>query len=162
MDILNLIIIAIWFILPAYFANAVPVLFGKIFKGRFPIDFNKTWNGKPIFGKGKTFPGFLGGILIGTTVGFLQGRFFAGLLLSIGALIGDLIKSLIKRRVGIASGKSWPIADQLDFVIGALLFVSIVQVLSLATIIIVLILTPAIHLAANATAYLLKLKKSWY
>lgn len=162
MDILNLIIAAIWFILPAYFANSSPVLFGKIFRGKFPIDFGKTWNKKPVLGKGKTWPGFLGGILIGTLVGFLQGRFLAGIFLSVGALVGDLIKSFAKRRMGIASGKSWLILDQLDFIIGALLFVSIVQVPSFETIIIVLVLTPVIHVAANTMAYLLKLKKVWY
>jgi CDP-2,3-bis-(O-geranylgeranyl)-sn-glycerol synthase len=165
MDILNLIIVALWFILPAYFANAAPILFGKIFRGKFPIDFGKTWNKKPILGKGKTWPGFLGGILVGTFVGVLQGRFLAGLLLSIGALVGDLVKSFAKRRFGIAPGKSWPIIDQLDFVIGALLLVSIIESLEpppLEIIIIVLVLTPLVHLAANTGAYLLKLKKVWY
>jgi CDP-2,3-bis-(O-geranylgeranyl)-sn-glycerol synthase len=162
MDILNLIIAAIWFILPAYFANSSPVIFGKIFKGKFPIDFNKKWNKKPILGKGKTWPGFFGGILIGTLIGVLQGRFLAGLLLSIGALVGDLVKSLVKRRLNIASGKPWPIIDQLDFIIGALLFVSIVELPSIATIIIVLVLTPVFHVATNTIAYLLKIKKVWY
>jgi CDP-2,3-bis-(O-geranylgeranyl)-sn-glycerol synthase len=162
MDILNLIITAIWFILPAYFANATPVIFGKIFRGRFPIDFNKTRNKKPILGLGKTWPGFFGGLLIGTTVGVLQGSLLIGFLLSFGALLGDLVKSFFKRRLNVARGKSLPIADQLDFIIGALLLVSIVQVPSLETILILLIITPLIHLGANTIAYLLKLKKEWY
>lgn len=163
MEILSLVITAIWFILPAYFANATPVIFGKIFKGRFPIDFNKKFTDKqPILGPGKTWPGFFGGLIIGTTVGALQGVLLIGFLLSLGALLGDLVKSFFKRRLKVARGKSLPIADQLDFVIGALLLVSIVQVPSLATIIIVLILTPLIHLGANTIAYLLKLKKEWY
>ncbi len=162
MDILNLIIAAIWFIFPAYVANAVPVLFGKFFKGKFPIDFNKKWNKTPILGKGKTWPGFFGGILVGTFIGILQGRFLAGLLLSIGALVGDLVKSLIKRRLNIASGKSWPIIDQLDFIIGALLFVSIVELPSIEIVVIVLVLTPVFHVATNTIAYLLKIKKVWY
>ena len=187
MDILNLILIALWFILPAYSANSFPILFSKIFKGKFPMDFGKTWRGKPIFGSNKTWPGFFGGILVGAIIGLLQSKFilglllnssnisipayhiflqgrpiFAGLLLGIGALTGDLVKSFVKRRAGIAPGKSWPIIDQLDFIIGALLFVSIVEVPTLETVIIVLILTPVIHLAANTTAYLLKIKKVWY
>ena len=162
MDILNLIFVAIWFIFPAYVANAVPVLFGKAFKGRWPMDFGKTWNKKPILGTGKTWPGFFGGILVGTLIGVLQGRILAGLLLSVGALVGDLVKSFAKRRFGIASGKPWPIIDQLDFIIGALLFVSIIERPSIETIIIILILTPAFHVATNTAAYLLKLKKVWY
>lgn len=161
-DILNLIFIAVWFILPAYCANAAPVIFGKLFKGKFPIDFGKKWNKKPILGQGKTWPGFLGGILVGALIGLLQGRLFAGLLLGIGALAGDLVESLIKRRIGIASGKPWPVADQLDFVIGALLFVSLVEIPTWQTVVILCILTPGIHLATNSLAYVLKLKKSWY
>lgn len=163
MDILNLIIAAIWFILPAYFANASPVVFGKISKGKWPIDFNKKFkDGQPILGRGKTWPGFFGGLLVGTVIGALQGVLLIGFLLSLGALLGDLVKSFFKRRLKVARGKSLPLADQLDFIIGALLLVSIVQVPSWEIIITLLILTPLIHLGANTTAYLLKLKKEWY
>ena len=37
-----------------------------------------------------------------------------------GALGGDALKSLIKRRCGIPPGKPWVPADQLDFVVGGL------------------------------------------
>jgi CDP-2,3-bis-(O-geranylgeranyl)-sn-glycerol synthase len=154
---------AIWFILPAYFANSSPVVFGKIFKGRWPIDFGKRLkDGEPVFGPGKTWPGFFGGLAIGTVIGILQGNFLVGLLLSFGALTGDLVKSFFKRRMRIQRGKSWPLIDQWDFLIGALLLVSLVGRPSLETIIILLVLTPLIHLGANTIAYLLKLKKEWY
>ncbi len=163
MAILDLVAQALWFILPAYFANGTPVLISKVFRGKFPIDFGKKMNdGEPVFGPGKTWPGFIIAIMIGTLVGFLQHRFMVGFLLSLGALLGDLVKSFFKRRLKIARGKSWPIADQLDFVIGALLLVSVVEVPSLPIVIIVLVLTPLIHLVTNAVAYLLKLKKEWY
>ena len=35
-------------------------------------------------------------------------------------MAGDSIKSFFKRRAGIAPGESWMPADQLDFVVGAL------------------------------------------
>lgn len=157
-----LILTAIWFIFPAYCANGAPVIFGKIFKGKYPMDFGKKLKGKPILGSHKTWPGFIGGILVGTLVGFLQGRPLAGLLLGIGALTGDAVKSFAKRQIGVRPGKSWPGADQLDFVIGALLFVSIVEMPTWQIAIIVLVLTPVIHLVANFMAYLLKLKKTKY
>jgi CDP-2,3-bis-(O-geranylgeranyl)-sn-glycerol synthase len=163
MTIPDLIVQAIWFILPAYFANSTPVLISKVFRGKFPIDFGrKMKDGEPVFGPGKTWPGFVIAIMIGALVGFLQHRFAAGFLLSLGALSGDLVKSFFKRRLKIARGKSWPVADQLDFVVGALLLVSIVETPNLPVIIIVLVLTPLIHLTANVVAYLLKLKKEWY
>lgn len=163
MAIPDLVVQALWFILPAYFANGIPVLIGKFFKGKWPIDLGKKMkDGQPIFGPGKTWPGFLIAVGVGTLIGLLQSRPFAGFLLAFGALSGDLVKSFFKRRLNMARGKSWPIADQLDFVIGALLFVSIVEMPSVQTIIIVLILTPLVHLATNVAAYALKLKKEWY
>ena len=83
-------------------------------------------------------------------------------MLSLGALLGDLVKSFFKRRLKIARGESWPIADQLDFVIGALLLTSIVEIPSLGIIVLVIILTPPIHLFGNVLNYLFKLKKEWY
>jgi CDP-2,3-bis-(O-geranylgeranyl)-sn-glycerol synthase len=163
MNVLDLIVQALWFILPAYFANATPVLISKAFRGKFPIDFGKKMkDGEPVFGPGKTWPGFIIAVMIGTLVGFLQHRFAAGFLLSLGALLGDLIKSFFKRRLKIARGKSWPVADQLDFVIGALLLASIVEVPSWEIIVLVFILTPPIHLLGNVLNYFFKLKKEWY
>ncbi|MEM2874087.1 MAG: CDP-2,3-bis-(O-geranylgeranyl)-sn-glycerol synthase [Candidatus Nanoarchaeia archaeon] len=164
LPILNIIAQAILFILPAYFANASPVVIGKLTKGKWPIDFGKKFfDNRPIFGPGKTWPGLFAGISVGTFVALLQHRpLIVGFLLALGALLGDLTKSFFKRRLGIESGKPWPIADQLDFTIGALLLVSIVEKPSLEITATILILTPLIHLCANIIAYLLKLKKEWY
>ena len=64
---------ALWFIFPAYCANAVPVIFG----GGRPIDFGKIFlDGKPILGSHKTLRGFFSGLLVGTLVGFLQTLLF--------------------------------------------------------------------------------------
>ena len=99
---------ALWLILPAYIANASAVLMG----GKIPIDFGKTWKGKPVLGPGKTWRGFIGGVVLGSTVGYVQALFFpksfggypvlllAVFSLSLGALTGDLFESFIKRRLG--------------------------------------------------------------
>jgi len=64
---------ALWFIFPAYCANAVPVIFG----GGRPVDFGKIFlDGKPILGSHKTLRGFFSGLLVGTLVGFLQTLIF--------------------------------------------------------------------------------------
>jgi hypothetical protein len=38
--------------------------------------FRKTFDGKTIFGKNKTFRGFLAGLFTGTAVGFIESKFF--------------------------------------------------------------------------------------
>ena len=158
---------AIWFILPAYVANATPVVLG----GGTPIDMGKRFiDGRPIFGAGKTVRGFLGGLVAGTSVGLLQGvaagpflnLLSLGFLLALGALLGDLAGSFIKRRLGMKRGKAAPGLDQLAFVAGALLLASSVHFPGWGVVLTILIITPPIHLATNYGSYKLGLKRRPY
>lgn len=152
---------ALLFIFPAYCANAAPVIFG----GGFPIDGGKTFlDGKPIFGSHKTLRGFSSGLVVGTLVGFVQGTLFQhnlllGFALSVGALAGDLLGSFCKRRLDLPPGSTLPIVDQLDFILGALLFSLPFSPPSLPMVLIIVIITPPIHLLTNFLAYLLGVKK---
>jgi len=163
MDIIKLLIEALKFIFPAYCANAIPVIVG----GGYPIDFGrKFFDGKPIFGKNKTFLGFFSGLAVGTTVGLVETALFPeypplfGFLLSLGALLGDLAGAFLKRRLGLAPGELLPVVDQVDFVFGAILFSLLLSMpsMSLELAIAVLIVTPPIHLLTNFVAYKLGLK----
>jgi len=162
MEIALLIIEVLQFIFPAYCANAIPVITG----GGRQIDCGKKFfDGRPIFGKNKTFQGFLSGLLVGTAVGFLETIFFGypsffGLLLSLGALFGDLAGAFLKRRLGLAPGELLPVIDQVDFIVGAILFSLPLQILSWELIVMVLIVTPPIHLLTNFAAYKLGLKNN--
>ena len=164
MELTRLIIEALIFIFPAYCANAVPVIAG----GGLALDFRKKfWDGKPIFGKNKTFRGFFSGLAIGTAVGFVESVFFNypiafGLLLSLGALFGDLTAAFAKRRLGLSPGDLLPVVDQVDFVIGAILFSLPIclHTLSWELLAAVLIVTPPIHLLTNFVAYRLGLKSN--
>jgi len=170
------IVYALWFILPAYIANAFPVVFG----GGLAIDMGKKLpDGKPIFGSHKTIRGFIAGLIAGAFTSVVQTallqsnmlpdfklpfqfNILTGLMIALGALVGDLIHSFIKRRIGIAEGSPLPVADQLDFVVGAILFSLSVSASPphLATVVIVVAITPPIHLLTNFTAYLLGVKKT--
>ncbi|MCS7120079.1 MAG: CDP-2,3-bis-(O-geranylgeranyl)-sn-glycerol synthase [Nitrososphaerota archaeon] len=157
---------SLYYIFPAYCANAAPVIFG----GGHPIDCNKKFcDGKPIFGSHKTIRGFLSGIVIGVLVGWVQesltpiigvhgGGVILGLALSFGALVGDLLGSFIKRRLGMEPGSHLPVSDQIDFVLVALLFGYLVKPISLTQTIIIIVLTGPIHVIVNFFAYLLRLK----
>lgn len=162
MDIGQLIVEALKLIFPAYCANAIPVVAG----GGSPLDFGKVfYDGKPVFGKNKTFRGFFSGLAVGTAVGLTESAFFGypilfGLLLSLGALIGDLTGAFLKRRLGLAPGQLLPVVDQVDFVVGALLFSVPLQVLYWELAAVALIITPPLHLLTNFVAYKAGLKKN--
>ena len=63
----EIIIQALWLVLPAYVANASALIFG----GGTPIDFGKKWkDGRRILGDGKTWRGLFIGTFVGMTAGF--------------------------------------------------------------------------------------------
>jgi CDP-2,3-bis-(O-geranylgeranyl)-sn-glycerol synthase len=173
MDIALIIVEALKFIFPAYCANGTPVLAG----GGTRMDFGRNFvDGKRIFGNNKTFRGFFFGWGVGFGVGLVEGLVFGfesypvlfALLIPLGALLGDLTGAFIKRRIGIAPGGLLPIVDQVDFVVGAVVFslplaltgwqlgVSAFWQVAVAA----LLITPPIHLFTNFLAYKLKLKKN--
>lgn len=166
-ELLQLFGAAIWFILPAYVANAAPVVVG----GGAAIDGGRRFtDGRPIFGPGKTIRGFVAGLIAGSVVGVLQGVIMGqpytyamlGLLLALGALVGDLFGSFIKRRLNIARGGAAPGLDQLGFIVAALLFASPLMLPSWGVILTILIITAPIHLATNFGSYKLGLKNMPY
>ncbi len=166
-EVIEIIGAALWFILPAYFANATPVVLG----GGPPLDGGKKFiDGRRVFGDGKTVRGFVVGIAAGTAIGVLQGiakgplshYLLLGFLLALGALLGDLMGSFIKRRLGIERGGALPGLDQLGFVIIALLLASPVEVPSWQVIVAIFLITPALHLATNFIGYKLRLKSRPY
>jgi CDP-2,3-bis-(O-geranylgeranyl)-sn-glycerol synthase len=140
--ILALILGSIWLFLPAGVANMAPVFATKITgKQGAPIDGGRTWHGQRLFGAHKSWRG----LIIGTIAGFLfflaqawlyRYPFFQeisvinystaplllGAALGFGALVGDLVKSFFKRRSNVAPGKSWIPFDQIDYVLGGLVF----------------------------------------
>jgi len=162
MDIATLIVEALKFIFPAYCANAVPVIAG----GGRPMDFGKNFfDGKPVFGKNKTFRGFFFGLVVGVAVGLVEWLLFGypflfGVLSPLGALLGDLAAAFLKRRLGIAPGDLFPIVDQVDFVVGAILLSMPLAIMYWELAVAVIIITPPIHLLTNFLAYKLKLKKN--
>ena len=82
-----------------------------------------------------------------------------------GAMLGDLLGSFIKRRLRIERGAPAPVLDQLDFIVGVLLFsmlfsavgASFLQ-LDIKYLVTILVLTPFIHRVVNKLAYKLRVK----
>ena len=103
-----------------------------------------------------------GGIIDLPVYGSITGGLILGFLMAFGALLGDLVGSFIKRRIGLQSGEPAPIMDQLDFVVGALILSLLVVKISWEFFIIVAVLTLILHLGSNMIAYLLGIKDVWY
>ncbi len=162
---IEIVLEALFYILPAYIANSSAVVFG----GGAPLDMGKSFNGNRVLGDGKTFKGTFLGVLCGFLTGIILWLvidnsvfLFLGLLVSVGALGGDIFASFLKRRTGVERGGPVPVLDQLDFVIGAVLIGSFLRAPSLEALTLILIVTPFIHLLTNIIGYSLGLKdKPW-
>ena len=159
-NLLELIIL----IIPAYVANASPVLLG----GGPPIDFGSYFiDGKRILGDGKTWRGFFGGVAAGTLAGVLLSTlsplltFEISFLLSVGALVGDSCGSFIKRRMGTERGKQSLLLDQLTFLFFALAFAFpfISIPIGIYGFVFLMLITYVLHLLSNVFAHRMGWKK---
>ena len=186
-SIINIILIVLWIMGPAYIANSVAVLTG----GKYPIDQGKiSSDGNRILGDGKTWSGLLGGTLGGIIFGMLldtgdsrmalehltseeYGKSLWGnnpilvfFLLSFGALFGDMVASFYKRRQNLQRGDKFAILDMYDFIIMSLLLCSIFQRDWLLSWILdgwvplftILVLTPFLHRGVNIIGYKIGVK----
>jgi len=155
---------ALLFICPSYVANAAPLVFG----GGRPLDADrKFWDGRPIFGSHKTVRGFFAGIIAGSLVGLAESVIdprlaLGGFAISLGAVLGDLLGAFVKRRLGMKPGRLFPVVDQLDFVLGALITSYPLFPMNPFSILIVVVVTPPIHLGTNLGAYLLGMKRTYW
>jgi CDP-2,3-bis-(O-geranylgeranyl)-sn-glycerol synthase len=168
---------ALWFFLPAGLANAGPVFANRIpglNRWKTPMDFGKTYRGQRIFGANKTVRGLVVGIVLATLMIALQKHLFTrnlwvlehsaldyraasvwllGPLFGAGALIGDAVESFFKRRRGILPGHTWFPFDQLDYIIGGLLFVAPIAKPSLGLVIAVMGVYFTLHLITVYVGY---------
>lgn len=175
-DLLSTLYIA----LPAFVANMIPVIGAKvnIFPSlNRPLDHGIVWRKKRLLGDNKTVRGLVLGVgaaiivsVIQHNLSFLPQTHFLhlstavsfGALAGCGALLGDAIASMYKRQRDIPSGKPCIPLDQIDYMIGFLLFTSLLvhwdwrEVASL--VIFALIANPLV----NITAYHLTIKKTYW
>jgi CDP-2,3-bis-(O-geranylgeranyl)-sn-glycerol synthase len=164
MEVAEVVVRILVFIAPAYVANAAPLAFAPLLKVRHPVDFGLLMpDGARLLGEAKSWEGLLIGVAMGSLTGMALMSPLRGLLLSVGAMLGDLAGSFVKRRMKLAPGQPLPLVDQLDFLAGALLLgAAFNYTLSPSELAILILITPPIHLATNAAAYLLGLKDRPY
>ena len=97
-------------------ANGVPLLAKRLFGDRlsYAIDGGARFiDGRPLFGASKTFRGLLLSIVATTAVApLLDLDFTSGVLVGLGAMVGDLLSSFTKRRLGIKPSGRATVLDQ--------------------------------------------------
>lgn len=164
-SVYSIIIYPILFILPAYVANGAPVLSRGRWRGKWLLDRGKMIKGRRILGNNKTLPGTLISLAAGIIVSLIEYPFLpymlpVGILLTVGANVGDLAGSFVKRMARIAPGKNVPVLDQYDFLAGAFLFALpfLSSFPSLYGIVFIVVLTGVMHVLTNLGAYRLRLK----
>ncbi|WP_267641042.1 CDP-2,3-bis-(O-geranylgeranyl)-sn-glycerol synthase [Haloarchaeobius amylolyticus] len=178
MDIVATVVLAFWAMLPAYVPNNAAVLFG----GGPPIDGGRTLNGRRLLGDGKTWRGTIGGTLAGMALALVLSAIadpasellgvalptfplLVAFTLSFGAMLGDIVASFLKRRTGRERGASFPGLDQLDFVVASLALTALAapgwfgDVFTVPVLVVVVVVTPLLHLGTNGIAYALHLKE---
>lgn len=180
---IEIIITAVWLMLPAYLPNSMAAVFG----GGRPIDGGITMSdGRRMLGDGKTYRGLIAGTACGMLVGLLQMYYLsrsnsifgvelpsfgdgAGALiviftLAFGSLMGDMSMSFVKRRIGYKRGAPLPGVDQLDFVMGAWLLTFLASSawflsnFTFSIVLTVLIVTPLLHFVTNVIGYFIGVK----
>ena len=167
-----------WLFLPAAFANMAPVFFKRLPLLATPIDFGRSLAGKRILGDNKTWRGFFSGILVSLAIVEIQiwlypfpagmtmvnykseDIIWLGLALGAGAILGDAAESFIKRRLGIRPGENFLIADQIDWILGAVLASSFFYSWSFSTWLAAILMFGFLHSLVNIIGYWFGLKRN--
>ncbi len=177
----GVVLTALWAMLPAYVPNNAAVLAG----GGRPIDGGRTLGGRRLLGDGKTWRGtavgWAAGVALAVVLRRLRGPasdalgvglpdfpLAVAVALPLGAMLGDIGASFLKRRTGRERGAPFPGVDQFDFVIGALALATVagprwvVETFTVPVVLVVVVATPLLHVSTNVGAYLLGLKDEPY
>ena len=172
-----------WFFAPAGVANMTAFFSGKIpFLEKYsaPVDFGLKFRGKRILGSNKTVRGFITGVISAIAIVYFQIFLYSqfefirrlayidyslinpllfGFLSGFGALAGDSIKSFFKRQKSVSPGKSWFPFDQIDYILGGIVFTYFYIKLSAFDYLLLFLVWFLIHPLITITGFLLKLKK---
>ncbi len=178
----------LWVILPAYASNMLATLVG----GGPPVDGGRTWkDGRRVLGDGKTWRAIILSPILAALLGVglhwlaprvgmgvtdfgpLPWAFVHAYALALGALVGDMGASFVKRRLGKERGARWLGPDQYDFIVGALALAFLTSLITaplvgtvwfleafpLGPLLVIVILTPMLHLIVNMIGYVIGVKE---
>lgn len=168
-----------WILFPIYAANGLTPVMMRFLKGH-PIDNGRMLGKNRLLGDGKSWEGLFFGTFMGIVIAVVEMLAFpylpwdlspvalsiiimtplVGFLLGFGAMMGDVVASFFKRRMNRQRGALVPLLDQLDFLAGAFLMLSLVVVVEWGWIILGTIITLVFHVIANVIAFKIGVKKT--
>lgn len=178
------VLFALWFFLPAAMANVTPILVAPLpwlKRWSAPIDGGLTYRGKRVFGSHKTWRGLVCGTIMATVTLAVQQwavgewawvrdmtaqvdyihlpTLLVGPLFGIGVIAGDAIESFFKRQRGIEPGHGWFPFDQIDYIIGAAIATAPFVTLTLTQYVWLIVLWLIVHLISSYVGWLVGLKE---
>lgn len=159
-SVINFFLVGFYKAVPVILTNLSPVLIAKVLPTvDYPVDFNKELpDGKRLFGAHKTWRGVITMLFTGLLTGFLFfNSFYWGLLIALGVIIGDLLTSVIKRRVNLKPGASFEPWDSEILMVSTMLIAW--GLFNIYEMIGIIILAPLAYKGFNVLGYLLKLQK---
>jgi CDP-2,3-bis-(O-geranylgeranyl)-sn-glycerol synthase len=183
MEIIKDLLFVFWFFGPAGLSNLAAFLAGKIpFLKPYnqPVDFGLKFRKRRILGSHKTVRGFIAGIIIAIATVYIEVALYQniswvrtvipidytainpvllGLLLGFGALAGDAVKSFFKRQKNVSPGKSWVPFDQIDYIVGGVIFSALYIQLNWWHYFLLFIMYLLLHPFNTFLGYLVKLRK---
>lgn len=169
----------LWLILPAGVANMIPPLAAVWWpKWDEPMDGGLKFRGKRLLGDHKTIRGLVTGTVGGVVTFGLQKYWlrqycsgielvdyaslpmYTGFLMAFGALMGDTVKSFFKRQSSVPSGESWFPWDQIDWVVGMLLGLTLVMKITAYQAGILIVIGVGLHMLTKVIGYWIKVNKT--
>ena len=172
----------LWFLLPAAVANSTPPFASKLLPGwNTPMDFGVKIAGHRLFGHHKTVRGLTFGVIAALGIHWLQNLltnnidwlqpvtrypmtlelWWLGGWMGFCALLGDALKSTIKRQLSIAPGKPWLPWDKIDWVIGAIIGVWFILGLSLSFALSAVLVGLILSTVGRVIGYWIKVNREW-
>lgn len=180
---MSIYLITFYLAIPAFVANMLPVIVQRLRlwpKLEYPLDGRITIWGKRLLGNNKTWRGLIVGICGAVLVALVQfwlayinvvaidvlqgaGEFLLfGFLAGFGALLGDALKSTIKRQFNIAAGRPFIPFDQIDYLIGFLVCTAWLISWSWQQVVFLLLCGVILNPLVNFIAYVLKIKRTYW
>jgi CDP-diglyceride synthetase len=159
-------IVELKLLLLLFVANGAPILAQNFLKEKanYPLDGNVTFiDGRPLLGKTKTLRGVISSLALTALVAPLLGfPVQLGLMLGIFAMLGDLVSSFVKRRLGMANSSMALGIDQIPESLFPMLAADWILDLGWTSVVFVVVTFMITGLLASRVLYMLKIRRHPY